>query len=166
VNFVAGQTVANSTIVPTSNLVCVQAGVSPTHVVIDLTGWWTTPGGGFTAVAPNRVLDTRAGIGSPTGALQPAGTLRVKVTGTTGVPTTDTTAVAVNLTATEPAAPGYLVAFACDSSQPPTSNLNYATGHTIAGYAIVPVAADGTICIRTYAPTHVVADIAGWVSVP
>jgi uncharacterized delta-60 repeat protein len=167
VNFVAGETVANAAIVASDQAVCVEAAPSAAHVVIDLAGWWgTTSGGGFTAVAPNRVLDTRAGVGVSTGALQPATTLRLAVTGTPGVPATDVTAVAVNLTATEPVAPGYLRAYACDASEPATSNLNHATGQTISAYNVVPVAADGTICLTTYAATHVVADIAGWFSVP
>ena len=165
-NFTAGATVANTTIVSVdARALCVQASISATHIVIDLTGWWTLgSGAGFTAVAPSRVLDSQRHRGAGRRAAtvghaaregdryrrrsrtrrhrrgrQPDGHAAASAWLPRGVP--------VRRAATTDVEPQLR-----------------ASDQTIAGYSIVPVAADGTICIRTYAPTHVVADVAGWLS--
>ena len=90
--------------------------------------------------------------------------VRVPVAGAaaSGVPV-DAQAVGVNLTVTQPTAPGYVTAFPCGGELPPTSNLNYAAGQTIAAFALVAPGAGGAICLRTAQPAHLVVDISGYV---
>ncbi len=91
----------------------------------------------------------------------PAGsTTTVKVAGAGGVPA-DATAVSLNLTVTNPRTPGFLTAYPCDHERPPTSNVNFRSDNTVAGAAIVPVAADGTVCIFNSAATHLIVDVMG-----
>lgn len=91
----------------------------------------------------------------------PAGsTTKVKVAGTGGVPA-DATAVSLNLTVTNPRAAGFLTAYPCDEDRPLASNVNFRSDNTVAGAAIVPVAADGTVCIFTSSATHLIVDVMG-----
>jgi hypothetical protein len=152
-NFTAGANVPN---LATSGLgangaLCVFSNVN-TNVLIDLAGWYrTNNGAAFTGQAPVRVLDSR-----PTGRTAQAFTVDLN-----GKVAADTKAVAVNITATEPAAAGYVTAYPCASAVPATSNVNFTAGSSVANAAVVPVAADGTICLAASAPTHLIVDLAG-----
>ncbi len=91
----------------------------------------------------------------------PAGsTTTVKVAGVGGVPA-GATAVSLNLTVTNPRTPGFLTTYPCDEPRPLASNVNFTSDNTVAGAAIVPVAADGTVCVYTSAATHLVVDVMG-----
>ena len=64
-NFAAGQTVANSTVVGLGDdgAVCVYS-LAATEVVVDVTGWYPA-NSDFRAVSPHRLLDTRTSTSSP-----------------------------------------------------------------------------------------------------
>ncbi len=114
--------------------------------------------GRFVAVAPARLFDSRtAGV-----ALTPRSTVRVPVTGRLGVPA-DAIAVTVNLTATDTTGPGYLQAYATRAGTPgASSNVNVErAGQTVAGAAVVPVGADGSITVYSHGGAHVVVDVTG-----
>jgi hypothetical protein len=68
-------------------------------------------------------------------------------------------AVGVNLTVAAPAADGWAVAYPCGQPQPPTSTLNYPSGGTVAGFAVVGVGAGGAICVVASATAHLVVDL-------
>jgi hypothetical protein len=104
------------------------------------------------AVDPTRVLDTRL---VPDGRLQAGGQVAIDLSGT--VPA-GATAVAVNVGAVHPSAPGYLTAFACDRSRPETSNVNYAWSTRAAG-AVVALSSATTMCVASSAPTDVIVDL-------
>jgi hypothetical protein len=123
-------------------------------------------GSNITALTPTRVFDTRPGepAGVVTVTKQPVAintTLKVKVTGVAGVPSTGVGAVALTITATEPTAAGFITAYPC-GPRPLASSLNYATGQTIANTIIVPVNANGEVCFYSNTTTHLVADITAW----
>lgn len=113
------------------------------------------PTGGATAVMaipPSRLLDTR---------LTPAG--RLAAGATTTIDLSDrvparAVAVAVNLTMVDPAAPGYLVARACDAIAPPVSSVN-TVGRTRAAGTIVLLSASRTVCADTSVATDIVVDL-------
>lgn len=122
------------------------------HVIVDLQGAFVPPGSEAETVrftpltTPQRLVDTRqSGRAAVTEVDVPA----------------NATAVAVNLTATQASAPGWLKAFACGGDEPFVSNVNYLPGESVAGAAIVPVSGDGTICVRSSAPADVIVDITG-----
>lgn len=110
----------------------------------------------FTPVPPTRLVDTRGGA-----PLQTGDELRVAVTGRPGVPA-GTTAVAVNLTVTEPANAGWLDVRPCDSPYQGTSSINFEPGQTVAN-AVTVALGGGAVCVRGLAPggVHVVADLTG-----
>lgn len=155
-NYEWDTTVANHVVVKpgTDGKVCVFT-YAATHVLVDLLGW-ITAAGGYTGVAPVRALDTRSA-----NARVAAGGTTVVHLDTVGVPA-GVDAVVVNLTAVDPGGPGYLSVSPCPGAAGPVSSVNYRTGQTVADLAIMPVAADGTICVQSYASAHVLVDVMGW----
>ena len=117
---------------------------------------------GFNPVAPDRVLDTRSGIGAPTGKTAANTVLQLQVTGTPRVPTTGVTSVLINVTVVNPDNDGYATVYPCGTNPPTVSNLNFTRGQTIPNLVAVPIAPNGTICLTSSATTHFLGDIAGW----
>lgn len=121
------------------------------------------PGGSYRTVGLARILDTRAGLGAPTGATQE---VTVGTAGVAGIPTSGVSAVAVNLTVTDPAAAGSITAYAADTTRPPTYNANYVKGQTVGAMTIVPVDSTGRFTLYSSAKTQFVADVAGYFTTP
>ncbi len=101
--------------------------------------------GRFHTVPSQRLLDTRIGLGA-SGPVAADGSVSVTVP---GLPD-GTTAVVVNLTATEATAPGAVTAFDAGTAEPGTSNVNVTPGRSVANLAVVPVGADGTITLHSH----------------
>ncbi len=73
-------------------------------------------------------------------------------------------AVALNITAVGPSAPGYVTVWPCDVARPEASNLNFDNGSVVANGVIAPVGASGRVCFYSNQPTDFLVDIAGWFS--
>jgi hypothetical protein len=167
-NFVAGQNVPNHVIVPVAadGTVCFSGNVS-THVLADVAGWYgaagATAGTPFAPLAPSRILDTRDGTGIGTPArLSAGGILELTVVGRNGIPGQGVRAVTLNVTATAPAAPGFVTVFPCGEAPPNASNLNYTAGSNVPNLVTAAVGADGKVCFTSYAATDLIADVAGY----
>jgi hypothetical protein len=111
-----------------------------------------------TAVAPQRILDTRAGVGTTPHVLGPGEILTLAVPAATQA---GATSVALNLTATDASGPGFLTAWPCGQPMPATSVLNFVPGQTVANFVTVGLGAGG-VCLAGSAPVHVVGDLMGW----
>jgi hypothetical protein len=74
----------------------------------------------------------------------------------------DASAVVLNLTATNPAADGYLSIYPCGQPAPNASNVNYLTGQTVPNLTVTKVGAGGRVCVTSYTTADVIADLAGW----
>lgn len=135
-----------------------------THVLADLAMFFSSAStGGFIDVTPDRILDTRVPIGQPTRARLGAGSqITVQVSGRAGVPATGASSVTMNVTVTNTVADGYLTAWPCDQPRPEASNLNFRRGADVPNLVSVKLAANGTVCIFSTAPTDVIADVAGY----
>lgn len=164
VNFVAGGVVPNLTIaaVGAGGSVCLYT-TAETDLVADVAAYVPAGATGLTMLAsPQRILDTRIGLGGPAAPL--ANDVRpVQVGGVSGVPA-GATAALVNLTATEAADAGFAAAFPCGVGVPLVSNLNYGRGQNVANAAVVKLAADGTMCLTANKVMHAVVDVAGYVT--
>jgi hypothetical protein len=148
-NYAPGQVVTNLAAVKLSadGRLCVFVS-NTTAVVIDVSGWWGPGASGQLApvAAATRLVDTRP-------VLMPFGsTLEIAAPAGADV-------VLINLTVTGPRAPGYLTAYPCGPTRPPTSNLNFAIGQLISGAAMVAPGANGKVCVYFNAPTFFVADL-------
>lgn len=130
-------------------------GASPTATSPPQVRYLLQRGPGFVGVPPTRLFDTRDG-GSPI-----AGGQVLRFDLSSAVPI-DTTAVVMNVTVTNPAAPGFLSVYPCDGPQPPVSNLNYVAGQTVPNLVTVDVGSTLEVCFFSLMTTHVIADLAGF----
>lgn len=163
INFGSGETMANAGIFPlsASGDLCVVSPVD-THLVVDVNGYFS-PGASqrYAPIAPARVADTR--IGQPTGRLADGGTMRVDLVGSgIGVPG-GASAVALNVTAADPASVGYVTVFPCDVAQPYVSNINL-RDVTKPNLVVAPLAADGSVCLSTTGAVDLIVDVLGYFS--
>ncbi|MBV8234701.1 MAG: hypothetical protein JO075_03265, partial [Acidimicrobiia bacterium] len=85
----------------------------------------------YTPLTPARVLDTRNGTGGYSSPLGPGQTISVQLAGIGGVPSSGVSAVALNVTATNPTATSFLTVSPTGSSRPNASNLNFGAGQTV-----------------------------------
>ncbi|GIG58159.1 hypothetical protein Lfu02_25310 [Longispora fulva] len=117
-----------------------------------------TLGNAYTALTPTRIMDTRES-GDRLCDIR-----NLHVVGQAGVPA-GATEVVLNVTATDSTGPGFLTvgSIGYPGQVGEWSNVNYATGQTVANLVTAPLAADGTVQIyaRSGCP-HVVVDIAGY----
>ncbi|MFG2988846.1 hypothetical protein ACGFZK_06000 [Streptomyces sp. NPDC048257] len=169
VNHKAGQTVPNLVIVPVGKNGYVELsnrGWQSVDLIADVTGYFThTASSGYTPVDPTRFVDTREGLGTAKRKLGGQSTFATQISGLRGVPQ-GITAVALNVTVTNPQGAGHLTVYPTSGSIPTTSNLNFNAGQTIANSVIVPVSADGKISVfnGAWSPTDVVVDVVGYYS--
>jgi hypothetical protein len=120
--------------------------------------------GQYRPQAPARILDTRLGLGGSR--LGGGQSLDLQVLGMGGVPASGVSAVALNLTVTNPAGYGYLTAYPSGSCRPFTSNLNFAPQQTIPNLVLLPVGGNGKVSLYNGSggAVDLVADVEGWVT--
>jgi hypothetical protein len=164
VDFAAGVTTANLVIVPvTDGKIDIYNEAGSADVLADLQGYYTADSAGslYTGTASTRLLDTRNGTGAPATPVGPNGTLSLQVAGVHGIPA-NATAVAVNVTVVGPTANSYLTVYPNGQPQPVTSNIDFASGQTIANLVIVPVY-NGKITFWNHVGSvDLVADLQGY----
>ena len=113
----------------------------------------------YTAINPNRLVDTRDGTGGVSGALQPGCTLRLDL-GDSIVPD-DAEAVGISLTGVA-SRPGFLTAYPCAVGRPGTSNLNARVGIGTPNFVAGLLDSSRSLCIYSNAGSDVIIDLAGW----
>jgi hypothetical protein len=127
----------------------------------------TATGTVFAPVTPNRILDTRSTLGrslivnhsalDSSGRLLVGQALELDITGFVNF----AYAIHFNLTATAETGNGFLTAYP-GGTRPPTSNLNYSLGKSIANSGLSPLSGNGSIFIYSSKTTHVLLDLQGW----
>ena len=160
-NFGGGQTVANSVMVGvgSNGRVCLKSS-APTDVLADVSAWFdgTSP---FAPLAPDRLVDTRSGVGFASRKLNAGEVLAMPIRGQRGVGG-DAGAAVLNLTATAPDAEGFLTAYPCDQPVPSSSNVNFDAGRTVPNAVVATLAGNGSMCVTSNVATHVLVDLMGW----
>ena len=133
--------------------------------------------GPYTAVAPVRICDTRAGnfshlVGPATQCngvdnagerLAPNTPLTITVAGEFGVPA-DATAVVLNVTAVDATGTGYLTVYPAGNAIPTASNINVRSGQRVANLVETGVGTSEHVSIVTNTPMDVVVDLEGYVT--
>lgn len=160
-NLVPKQTAAVSATVSIANRsITVLNAAGYTHVLIDLLGYYAPSAtNGYTAVTPNRVVDTRpeSTIGGRSTKLGNGDTLTVQPAVPAGA-----TAVVVNITSTRGLGSGYLSAAASCTNT--TSTLNW-TSNTRANLAVVGLDPSGNFCLEDSGnSTDVLVDVFGYLA--
>ncbi|KOX28187.1 hypothetical protein ADK67_12170 [Saccharothrix sp. NRRL B-16348] len=175
-NYAAGSTVTNFAVVPSRP--CAECGSGTgdpsigvytsqdTHVVVDIVGFYddSSLSGGlrFEPVVPDRIADTRTGLGWPA-ALAPATTATVVTPD--HLAGTETWALATNVTAVEPTASTYLTVWPAGYTgvgRPNTSNLNPAAGAIVPNAVQTMIGPDyGFHVYNNSGRTHLLVDVVG-----
>ncbi|MFE9634318.1 PKD domain-containing protein [Streptomyces sp. NPDC006463] len=161
INFEAGQTVPNLVIAKVADDGYVElynGGWEAVDLIADVTGYFgRQEASGYAPQAPARVVDTRYGTGTQRGPVAGQGSFTVKVA------QPGATAVALNVTVTNPREAGHLTVHPAGQAAPSTSNVNFTAGQTVANSVIVPVGKDGEITVRNgaWAPSDVIVDLVG-----
>lgn len=108
----------------------------------------------YDPLPPTRVIDTRQ---DPPGRRGARTTTRI---GFDGLLPPGATAVAVNVTAAEPGADGYLTAFPCGTART-GSTVNYTKWLSRGAMTITPLDANDEICVYAHTATDIVVDLQG-----
>ena len=117
------------------------------------------PYGGYHAVTPARVLDTRTSGGAlAQGEIRSLGLL-----GAGGIPIVGVEAVAMNVTVTGGTAPSVLTVWPAGVARPLASNLNWPAGDTRANLVVSALGVLGAVSmVNATGSAHVVVDVVGW----
>ena len=166
-NYVQGSTIPNAVFVQvgTNGQVCLFT-QSDVHLIVDANGYFPA-GSSLSPLVPGRLLDSRSGQPTADGqgigiGPRPAGSVtEVQVGGRAGVPA-DASAAALNVTVTDPQAPGFITVYPCGGDPPLASNLNYAAGATIANAVVTKIGAGGKVCVLTQASIQLIVDVNGF----
>jgi hypothetical protein len=113
----------------------------------------------YVGVSSYRLVDTRESGGK----VAAGGVLTIPVTNRGPVPATGVSAVVLNVTVTQPDAPGYTTVWPSGTPMTDTSSVNVdATDQTRATLVTVPVGPDGAVKVFSERGSHVVADVVGY----
>jgi Arylsulfotransferase (ASST) len=151
---------------PESRRICVVAD-HVTDVIVDVTGWFGSGGGGFVAgggavgASSVRVLDTRTNPRPDTATGRwPAATELALQVGPIGT-SPKWESVSANITVTDPVGACYVVAYPCGQPVPATSTVNVPIGGTRANQALVALDTSGRLCLWSSVGAHLIVDIVG-----
>lgn len=133
------------------------------HLIADVVGW-LPPTGGYVALSPARLLDTRDGIGAPRTPLLQQSSVDLQVTLRGGVPGTGTDAVVLNVTSTQSSTPSFITVWPTGEGRPNASSLNTSPGQDTPNLVISKVGAtNGQVSFFNNNGTgHLIADVVGY----
>ncbi len=144
--------------------VCIYT-LNATHLIVDVDGYHPS-GAKYVPTQPVRLLDTREGLKIGYSGAKPAtgATVPVKVTGlgTPAVPG-DAKSVVISVTATDPAAQGWVTVYPCGEAVPNASTVNLFPGNVRANLAAAKIGANGSVCLFLSQSTNVIVDLEGYV---
>ncbi len=117
----------------------------------------------FVGMAPERIYDSRNGIGGRSTRIGTGETVKIRIAGAGSIPTGDVKAVSVNITSIRPSANTWLAAFPTGYPRPDSSTLNPRAGTIVPNMSVVGVGTDGTISLyNDQADVHVTVDVMGY----
>ncbi|MFM7534551.1 MAG: CapA family protein [Acidimicrobiales bacterium] len=137
------------------------------HLVVDVTGYVTGSGaaiaseGRFVPLTPVRAFDTRGPSPVP---LLAGDTRTFTHTGNAGVPDSGVGGVALNVTAVDAAAPGYVTAYPAAPVRPLASTVNVVASDVRPNAAVLPVDPAGKVSYFSQSGTHLVVDVTGYLT--
>lgn len=114
------------------------------------------PGPSLVSMWPVRIYDSR-----PQGRRGAGSVTEIRLGRVNGLPD-DVESIMVNVTVTDPVAPGYLTVFPCGSVMPEASNLNYLAGDIVPNAVLAKVSDSTTICVFTSTSTQIIVDATGY----
>lgn len=159
-NFAADAVVNNAVVSALgSGQLCLRSNVSA-HAIVDVTGYLTPTGAlTYTALSPQRLLDTRDPASLYTGRLGARQVIELPIQRMPGMPA-NAVAVVANLTAVSAAERGFVTAFPCGAGVPNTSSLNFPTDAAVGALTVSSLGA-GSLCVFSSVRTHLIVDVLG-----
>lgn len=158
----AGSTTGLAVTTTSGGHVTISVNGAPTHLVVDLLGWFDTSiaaGGQYCPVTPTRFLDTRTGLGATGPGTGPLGLATPST-----VPDT-AAAVVLDVSAVDPSSAGF-VRVTTIGQEPTTTALNVIPRRSVTGLVVVPLN-DAQLVLAAYqADLHLVADVVGYLGSP
>lgn len=165
-NFVPGLTVANLVLakVGANGRVSLFNSSGATHLIADVIGYFSSSGGTFVPVAPERLVDSRDGTGGVLGQVSAGGSFAVTLADGSPVPPS-ATAVIVNITAVGSSLPSYLTAWPSGAARPNASTMNPRPGVPVPNQAYLKLGPGGRLDVFNFAgSTDVIVDVFGYVT--
>ncbi|MBK3592937.1 peptidoglycan recognition protein [Streptomyces sp. MBT51] len=116
----------------------------------------------FVPVTPQRLMDTRTGLGVPKAPVGPKGVVTLQVTGANGIPATGVGAVVLNVTAANVTGTSYVSVYPDGTTRTSASNLNVVKGQVVANLVVVPVVNGRVSFYNNAAGLDLIADVTGY----
>ncbi len=144
-SFRAGRIIPNLTVckVGPDGAINLEASGGQLDLVVDVVGCFASTGSRLVPVAPDRLLDTRSGIGAARARVGAGRDVVLSITGR-GVPS-NATAVALNVSAVRPSEQTYLTVYPDGEQRPTASSLNPDPGAVSANLVIAKLGEGGRI---------------------
>ncbi|MGW7435475.1 hypothetical protein ACWGIF_05390, partial [Streptomyces sp. NPDC054849] len=165
--FTPGQTIPNLVVVPVvDGKVSFFNNQGTVDLIADITGYFSDSDAGalHANFGPQRLMDTREGLGVRKGPVTGGGVVTLPVAGVGGIPATGVKAVVLNVTATNPTEASFVSVFPSGTTRTSASNLNFTAGLTIPNLVVVPVV-DGKVSFyNNSGSVDLIADITGYFS--
>ncbi|HEY0521560.1 MAG TPA: hypothetical protein VGC84_18870 [Ilumatobacteraceae bacterium] len=164
-NFVPGLTVANLVLakVGAGGQVSIFNSAGSTQVIADVVGYFSAGGGRFVPVSPQRIVDSRFGIGGVPPGLNAGQSVNIDVAGIGPVPANATAAI-VNVTSTDATAPSFITVWPAGSPMPTASTLNPRPGVAIPNLAYLKLGVGGQLSVYNDSGfTHFIVDVFGYI---
>ena len=165
-NFVPGLTIANLVLakVGTGGQVSIFNSAGGTHVVVDVVGYFSTAGGTFVPTSPQRIVDSRLGIGARVGGpLGQGQQIDVDVAGVAPVPANATAAI-VNVTSVNSSLPSFITVWPAGAAMPTASTLNPRPGVPVPNLAYLKLGSSGRLSLfNNTGSTDYIVDVFGYV---
>ncbi|MFC1417940.1 PKD domain-containing protein [Streptacidiphilus cavernicola] len=110
-----------------------------------------------------RFLNTATGVGAAKKKIGAGGTVRLKIAGVHGIPSSGVSAVTMNVTDTDATADGFVTAYPDGSPRPAVSHLNFKAGQINPNEVTVPVGSDGYVDLYNFSGSvNLLADVQGY----
>jgi len=157
-NFLGGEAVSNAATTPldSGGNICAFSPAAA-EILIDVSGFYSASAASrFSAVVPDRVMDTRQGIG-PSGRINAGQVVELPLTGAPQ----NVTGAMLNVTTINPDEAGFVTVFPC-GELPSTSSVNPAVGDTRPNTVTIALSANRSVCVYSNTSLDIIVDVFGY----
>ena len=164
-NFSPGLTIANLVLakVGSNGQVSIFNSAGSTDVVADVIGYFSSTGGLFVPVTPQRLIDTRDGTGGSAASMGNDATHTMAIATSSPIPS-GAKAVVVNVTSVNSSAPSYVTVWPTNAIKPLASTLNPRPGAAVPNQAYLRVGEGGGLdAYNAHGSTDIIVDVFGYV---
>ena len=165
-NFEPGLTVANLVLakVGANGKVSIYNSAGQTQVVADVIGYYSSKGGLFVPVTPQRLVDTRDTTGGVQGALGSGEARTMKIATGTPVPGSATAAV-VNVTSVDSPGPAFVTVWPSGTMMPLASTMNPRSGVAVPNQAYLRLGTAGSLDVyNSGGSSNIIVDVFGYIT--